>query len=176
MILIDSPSILLTAGYVKTDLIEDVNRSLEILRSMDQMVVAIRYADLLRDILEVVGQSHINHQSSQTEGVPARDVNSNINKENPMECQGAGAAEIGGNIACSLQATAQFQPPQNSILSRDDVLAHLVNHNPIGHFEARSDEMMFGALEGWNVAGNVFSDFSFAGENNDASLWDWEHN
>jgi hypothetical protein len=58
---------------------------------------------------------------------------------------------------------------------RDDVLSSLMNHNHLDNFEAPSDDMMFAGSEGWNVAGNVFSDFTFTGENNDASLWDWDH-
>ena len=57
LILLDNPSILSSARWSKAELIEDVNKSLQILRSMDHMVVAVRYADLLGDIVEVVGQS-----------------------------------------------------------------------------------------------------------------------
>jgi hypothetical protein len=169
VILLDKPHIILAANCEQTDLIDDVNKTLQILRSMDQMVVAGRYADLLGEILEVVGRSQSDHQRFQIEGRPTPDISSNVENGNAME-------RVGTEDRNLAHSTPTILPPQHSILSRDDVLANLMEHNPLNHFETPSDDLVFGASEGWNVAGNVFSDFTFTGESNDASLWDWGHN
>ncbi|KAE9365851.1 hypothetical protein N431DRAFT_562552 [Stipitochalara longipes BDJ] len=176
-ILLDKSRILSGAGCCKADVIEDVNQALQILESMDQMVVAVRYADLLRQILEVAEQSRSNPQNSQPadESHNWQNTRSTGSDEHPIASQEAHSAKFGENIISSQQRTATVQQPQNSIVSGEDVLASLINDNLSNSFEAPADDMIFGALEGWNVAGNLFSDFTFTGENNDASLWDWEH-
>jgi hypothetical protein len=176
LILLDNPSILSSAKCGKAELIEDVNKSLQILRSMDQMVVAVRYADLLGDILEVVGPSPSKMKSSQAEERSTQNIRSNISDENSVDIQGPGNVDIGGNSGHLLRRTTTTHQPQHSSLSRDDVLASLMNQDAIDYFHTPPVEMMFGVSEGWNVAGNVFSDFTFTGENNDAAPWDWEQN
>lgn len=143
---------------------------------MDQMVVAVRYADLLGDILELAGQSPSKHQSFQPEGGSTQDISASVSSDIQIETQGHDAVTVGGNFARSLQVTPTTQQPQHSALSRDDVLASLMTQDSINNFETPPDDMIFGVSEGWNVVGNVFSDFTFTGENNDAALWDWEHN
>jgi hypothetical protein len=174
VILLDRPQILLETGRVKADLVEDVNKSLQILRSMDQMVVAVRYADLLEDILEITEQSSANHPKSQLEEPEGRSTRNNFMSKYLRTSQEATSFDSGGNGTNSHERTAAPHT-QNSVLSRDDVLSSLMNHNQLDNVEAPSDDIMFGGSEGWNVAGNVFSDFAFTGENNDASLWDWDH-
>jgi len=173
VILLDRSQIILETGCVQADLVENVNKSLQILRSMDQMVVAVRYADLLEDIPEVTEQSSANHPKSQLEEPEGRSTRNNTGSKYLRTSQEA-SFDSGGNATSSYERTAAPHT-QNSVFLRDDVLSSLMNHNHLDNFEAPSDDMMFAGSEGWNVTGNVFSDFTFTGENNDASLWDWDH-
>lgn len=176
LILLDNPSILSSARCNKAELIEDVNKSLKILRSMDQMVVAVRYADLLGDILEVVGQPPSKLKSSQAEERSTQNISFNISDENSLDIQGHGNVHMGGNSGRPLQRTTATHQPQHSSLSRDDVLASFMNEDAINHFHTPPDEIMLGSQKGGMLLGNVFSNSTFTGENNDAALWDWEHN
>lgn len=164
VLLLDKPDILSAAACDKASLIEDVHKSPEILRAMDQMLVAVRYADLLGDILEVVGQSSSKHQSSHEAGIQTQDLSSNASNGNSIEYQGADRTEFGENASQSQQETSAAPAAKNSVLSRNDVLASLMDPNSIINFDTGSDDLMFGAVDGWNVAGNVFSDFTFTGD------------
>jgi hypothetical protein len=175
VLLLDKPDIL-SAGCDKESLIEDVHKSLQILRAMDHMLVAVRYADLLGDIFAVVGQSPRKHQKSHGGAISTQDLSSDGSNRNYLEYQEAGTADLGGNGSQSQQETTAAPPAQHSILSKDYALASLMDHNLINNFETDSNDLMFSTADGWNVAGNVFSDFTFTGENNDAALWDWGQN
>lgn len=116
LILLDNPSILSLARCSKAELIEDVNKLLQILRSMDQMVVAVRYADLLGDILEVVGQSPSKLKSSQAEERSTQNISLNISGENSVDIQEHGNVHMGGNSGPQLQRRTTTHQPQHSSL------------------------------------------------------------
>jgi hypothetical protein len=176
VLLLDKPDILSTTGCDKESLIEDVHKSLQILRAMDQMPVAVRYAGLLGDILAAVEQSPYKHQNSHEGGILTQDLSSNDVIGSYLEFQEAGTANFGGNGSQSQQETTAARPAQHSVPLRDYALASLIDNSLINNFETASDDLMFGTSDGWNVAGNVFSDFTFTGENTNVALWDWEHN
>lgn len=149
---------------------------------MDLMPIATRYASLLKEIIEVAKQ----YQRQLDGSAPAYDFQ--ILDRRAKD----GGVEESADFSISLNTRqSSSRPPrieehehrndaitassqlQTTGQTRNDLLTSLMNPNA-SEFGTGEEDLMFESLGGWNVAGNLCSDFYFnGGENLDAALWDW---
>lgn len=164
------------AGTHKGTLIGDVKKSLQILRAMDHMPIAIRYADLLDEILEVVLQ-HRGHESDATLVDPDHLPRNNGRNMAQVTSDTPRTVLISDRQSAVNPARQQeTATPQLDVtgLARNDLLASLINPTALDDFAVEQQDFMFENIDGWNFAGNLCSDFNFNGENtHNAELWDW---
>jgi len=171
VLLLDDFKIMSTIEVTKAELTKDIQKALQIIRAMEAMPVATRYADLLVEMLAVVSKGTVDDDESGL----AENLQCNVNHNHGATGNVVMKGRFSGVNEPSSQAHRQegitVSDDQNSGLARDGLLASLINTNSFEDFGMGSDNLMFGNMEGWNVAGNIFSDFNFTGENADAALW-----
>ena len=150
----------------RSTLVESVQKAVQILRAMDPMPVATRYADLLTEILRLVMKSYVENEQidpQSHDGIVFREESAILpgwNTQDNTYSTHAGGFE--GLIS---------HDAQNLAFTRDGLLASLMNPNSLDHLTMGTDDFIFDGLEGWNVAGNICSDFQFTTEDSEATVW-----
>jgi hypothetical protein len=163
--------------------IAGVNKSLQILRAMDVMPIAARYAGLLEEILEVIKQPPGQYErgrfsrdcdtgntQSQSNDLNAV-VGASIVSKDPGPPEDVPQPTANEQISQDVTAVPHLQ---DAGLARNDLLASLMNPTALDGFATGQEDIMFDNVDGWNVSGYLCSDFNFnGGEDAGAELRDW---